>query len=50
MSLYSAQQGKCAISGEEVKKLIPILNDTVDACLYAIENDIDKSMNKYNVK
>ena len=35
---------------EEVKKLIPILNDTVDACLYAIENDIDKSMNKYNVK
>lgn len=35
---------------DEIKKLIPILENTADACLYAIENGIDKSMNKYNVK
>jgi len=35
---------------EEIKKLIPILNDAVDACLFAIETDIEKSMNKYNAK
>ena len=35
---------------EEEKKLIPVLNDAVDACLYAIETDVDKSMNKFNIR
>ena len=35
---------------DEMKNLAPILENTADACLYAIENGIDKSMNKYNIK
>lgn len=37
-------------SDDEIKLLLPVLDDCTNACLYAIENGLDNSMNKYNIR
>ena len=37
-------------SDDEIELLLDVLDNCTEACLYAIEHGLDKSMNKYNIR